>query len=160
MRWIRRIHVYLGLFLLPFVLLYGVTGFLFNHGQVLAPYGIRVLPTEPGSLIRQTLPPPSALADTVLSHLSEILPDRSIEIIGETVPAYTETMGFRTNKEGVRHHLVLEAESWTTEIHSATPNPERATPLGKLKKLDIGRALRDSLVALATTIYQNHGQPV
>ena len=39
MRWIRRIHMYLGL-LPP-----GVTGFLFSHGQVLAPYDIRVLPT-------------------------------------------------------------------------------------------------------------------
>ena len=32
---VRRTHLYLGLFLLPWALLYGVTGFLFNHPAVL-----------------------------------------------------------------------------------------------------------------------------
>jgi hypothetical protein len=29
--WVRRIHLYLGLFLLPWAILYGITAFLFNH---------------------------------------------------------------------------------------------------------------------------------
>lgn len=32
MRWLRRGHLFSGLFLLPWVLIYGVSGFLFNHG--------------------------------------------------------------------------------------------------------------------------------
>lgn len=35
-RLLRRVHLYLGLTLLPWVLLYGVSGFLFNHGDVLS----------------------------------------------------------------------------------------------------------------------------
>lgn len=31
MQWTRRLHLYTGLFLLPWVFLYGVTGILFNH---------------------------------------------------------------------------------------------------------------------------------
>jgi hypothetical protein len=31
MHWIRRLHLYSGLFMLPWVLLYGITAFLFNH---------------------------------------------------------------------------------------------------------------------------------
>ena len=31
MHWIRRTHLYLGIFLFPWAVLYGVTGFLFNH---------------------------------------------------------------------------------------------------------------------------------
>lgn len=31
MHWIRRTHLYLGLFLFPWAVLYGATGFLFNH---------------------------------------------------------------------------------------------------------------------------------
>ena len=31
MLWVRRVHLYSGLFMLPWVLLYGVTGMLFNH---------------------------------------------------------------------------------------------------------------------------------
>lgn len=32
MRWLRRAHLYSGLLLLPWVLIYGISGFLFNHG--------------------------------------------------------------------------------------------------------------------------------
>jgi hypothetical protein len=31
-RWLRRVHLYSGLAMLPFVLVYGVSAFLFNHG--------------------------------------------------------------------------------------------------------------------------------
>ena len=36
MHTIRRLHLYLGLFLLPWSILYGVTGFLFNHPTAFA----------------------------------------------------------------------------------------------------------------------------
>ena len=32
MRWLRKIHLYSGLALLPWVFIYGISGFLFNHG--------------------------------------------------------------------------------------------------------------------------------
>ena len=31
MVWLRRVHLYFGLLLFPWALLYGVTAFLFNH---------------------------------------------------------------------------------------------------------------------------------
>src|SRR5262245_21617562 len=31
MHWVRRLHLFSGLIMLPWVLLYGVTAFLFNH---------------------------------------------------------------------------------------------------------------------------------
>ena len=37
-KFLRRIHLYAGLFLLPWVFLYGVTGAMFNH-QELFPAG-------------------------------------------------------------------------------------------------------------------------
>jgi hypothetical protein len=36
MHLVRRLHLYLGLFLFPWSILYGVTGFLFNHPSVLS----------------------------------------------------------------------------------------------------------------------------
>lgn len=36
MHWLRRGHLYFGLLMFPWAVLYGVTGFLFNHPQVLA----------------------------------------------------------------------------------------------------------------------------
>lgn len=34
LKWVRRLHMYLGLLLTPWVLLYGVSGALFNHPQI------------------------------------------------------------------------------------------------------------------------------
>ena len=36
MHLVRRTHLYVGLFLFPWAILYGLTGFLFNHPTVLA----------------------------------------------------------------------------------------------------------------------------
>ncbi|RLS54751.1 MAG: hypothetical protein DWH91_10940 [Planctomycetota bacterium] len=35
LHWVRRLHLYLGLFLFPWAVLYGFTGFLFNHPPIL-----------------------------------------------------------------------------------------------------------------------------
>lgn len=41
MHWIRRLHLYLGLFLFPWAVLYGFTGFLFNHPPLMNSQSIR-----------------------------------------------------------------------------------------------------------------------
>lgn len=41
MHWTRRTHLYLGLFLFPWAVLYGVTGFLFNHPTVFSDQNTR-----------------------------------------------------------------------------------------------------------------------
>ena len=41
MRLVRRVHLYSGLFLVPLVLLYGVTAFLFNHPAAFSELEVR-----------------------------------------------------------------------------------------------------------------------
>lgn len=41
MHWVRRLHLYFGLFLFPWAVLYGFTGFLFNHPPIMNPQSIR-----------------------------------------------------------------------------------------------------------------------
>ncbi len=36
MKWLRRVHLFAGLFMTPWVFLYGITGFLFNHPETLS----------------------------------------------------------------------------------------------------------------------------
>ena len=45
MRWMRKVHLYSGLGLLPWVLIYGISGFLFNHGG--SSSSPRMLPIPP-----------------------------------------------------------------------------------------------------------------
>jgi hypothetical protein len=69
---LRRIHLYTGLFLLPWVLLYGVTAFFFNHPGAFTATSVRVLDERAleGSAFAQPIDP-QALAVEVTSALRE-----------------------------------------------------------------------------------------
>jgi hypothetical protein len=41
MHWVRRFHLFSGLFLLPWVMLYGITAFLFNHPEAFPDQPVR-----------------------------------------------------------------------------------------------------------------------
>ncbi|MGL6073074.1 MAG: PepSY domain-containing protein [Fimbriiglobus sp.] len=70
---VRRLHLYLGLFLFPWAVLYGVTAFLFNHPTVwsdtptqsFGPQDLRGTPLE-------AAPSPQAIAEQVLAKLNEM----------------------------------------------------------------------------------------
>src|SRR3954468_9834308 len=79
----RRTHLYLGLFLLPWAVMYGVTGFLFNH-----PTAFADAPT--------TTFGKSALAGTPLES-----PPKPAEVAGQVVTALNERA-----KEGKPYALV------------------------------------------------------
>ena len=65
---IRRIHLYSGLFLVPWVLLYGVTAFLFNHPDALSPSNrqTHILPDKMSSWSET-----NRLADDILASLGK-----------------------------------------------------------------------------------------
>lgn len=65
---IRRIHLYSGLFLLPWVLLYGMTAFLFNHPNALSP-GTRVDVPLPENAMAWTAT--EKLADDIVASLEQ-----------------------------------------------------------------------------------------
>ncbi|MFM8272471.1 MAG: hypothetical protein ACKODX_09085, partial [Gemmata sp.] len=69
---VRRAHLYSGLFLLPWAVLYGVTGFLFNHPTAFsdaptASFGARELAGTP----MEGPPKPAAVAEQVVAALNE-----------------------------------------------------------------------------------------
>lgn len=69
---VRRGHLYFGLFLFPWAILYGVTGFLFNHPNVFAdqpiyPFGPREIVGTP----LESLPTPKEQATALIASLNE-----------------------------------------------------------------------------------------
>jgi hypothetical protein len=71
MHWIRRTHLFLGLFLLPWALLYGVTAFLFNHPNAFADQLIRLFgPDEFHGTALADFPSPAGLAEQVVAALN------------------------------------------------------------------------------------------
>jgi hypothetical protein len=70
--WVRRVHLYLGLFLFPWAILYGVTAFLFNHPTAFddrptASFGRDALAGTP----LEGPPDPQAIAERVVAELNE-----------------------------------------------------------------------------------------
>jgi hypothetical protein len=70
--WVRRGHLYLGLFLFPWVVLFGVTAFLFNHPTV---FGDKPTVTFGRDALAGTpldeVPNPQAIAEQVVAKLNE-----------------------------------------------------------------------------------------
>lgn len=66
---IRRTHLYLGLFLIPWLLLYGVTALLFNHGEWMTNRKYNTLPAQAEAY----LPAAAKAAESAIDGLSEQL---------------------------------------------------------------------------------------
>ena len=71
MKVLRRAHLYSGLFLTPWVFLYGVTALLFNHPDLFSGQQvIEVGPAEVAGTPLAQIPPPGALAARVVEKLN------------------------------------------------------------------------------------------
>lgn len=71
MRWVRTVHLCLGLLLAPWLILYGLTGFLFNHPLVATDASRTVLsPAEFEGTMLADLPGAAAAAREVVAALA------------------------------------------------------------------------------------------
>lgn len=107
MHWIRRAHLYLGLLLFPWAILYGVTGFLFNHPAVVSDQRMRFFTADD---LRETplaaLPSAEELADEVVQKLNELQ--------NPAIPY--RTVGNSRFTENQFAFAVVESENRTTRI--------------------------------------------
>ena len=96
--WIRRGHLYLGLFLFPWAILYGVTGFLFNHPTALSDqptksFGSEALAGTP----LEGAPSPNEQAEELVRKLNEHKqPATAYRLAGEA--RYAREFAFATVK--------------------------------------------------------------
>ena len=78
---VRRSHMYLGLLLCPWALLYGITAYLFNHPSHFSDSNLRTFSSE---LLKQSgfdgLSSPDELAGQVISGLNERFPDAQLSL--------------------------------------------------------------------------------
>ncbi len=123
-RWLRRAHLYSGLLLVPFVLVYGVSAFLFNHPAV---RGGEARVDDSKSLtvaaeLQAAMPTAQAVAEGVA---------RALE--GETpVPGSASLRGswtFEFEQDGQRRRLSLAADGSSATIRSVAAEPSRAARL-------------------------------
>lgn len=109
MHLVRRGHLYFGLFLLPWVILYGATGFLFNHPTAFsdAPF-VSFGASETNGTPMESLPAPSAIAEQVVQALNERAKEGKPYTLVEPEKAkYTRDFAFATVKVDDREVSVL-----------------------------------------------------
>lgn len=126
---VRRAHLYFGLFLLPWAVLYGVTGFLFNHPTAFADapsvtFGAGELAGTPMG----TPAKPSEVAEQVVKALNERAPgDHKYELVEPEKAKYTRDFAFATVKtEGQEVSLLFDVNrpGGTVRSKAAAPPPK------------------------------------
>lgn len=121
---IRRIHLYAGLFLLPWVLLYGITGAMFNH-QELFPNGN--FESFDASLLADSpmtdFPTPDVLAQEVVKELQTVSPKVTIELPDDHGAEFTGDVMFDVKEQGTQHIVKIDPISHASQLVTRPENP-------------------------------------
>ena len=131
----RRTHLYAGLFLLPWVFLYGITGAMFNHAGLFPRFEFRSVPnqvvTESGM---SEFPTPDALAAQVVEAIQSNEDGSTIELAPQPNAEFTNDLMFEVTVDGKKHVVHLDPISNTA--HLATHPPEDFKPKRMLRGIN------------------------
>ncbi len=128
---VRRAHLYFGLFLLPWAVLYGTTGFLFNHPTAFADaptvsFGKSELAGTP----MESPPPPDVVAAEVVAALNDRAKGgKPYTLVAPEKARYTREFAFVTVKtDGQDVSILFDVKSpgGTVRSKSAPPAVEAA----------------------------------
>ena len=127
---VRRIHLYTGLFLLPWVLLYGVTGAMFNHSSLFAavsirPAGADVLGDSPLS----DFPTPEEFASKVVEALQASASDATVKLAVDHGAEFTSDIQFEVRHSAGRHVAHIDPVSKSLLVVTHSDNAERLEPM-------------------------------
>ncbi|MBM3979184.1 MAG: hypothetical protein FJ304_02650 [Planctomycetes bacterium] len=127
---VRRAHMYCGLFLLPWAILYGVTGFLFNHPTAFADapmksFGAGELNDTPFAL----RPTSAGVAEQVVAALRGYGADaRPLTVVEPEKARYTRDFAFatvRTDDQEISVLFDMTSPNGTIRPKPAAPRPPK-----------------------------------
>ncbi|MEZ5942679.1 MAG: PepSY domain-containing protein [Planctomycetaceae bacterium] len=128
----RRTHLYAGLFLLPWVVLYGVTGAMFNHQSLFPRVQFQPVPVD---VVRATSMPefPAAgeLANQVIEAIRLANPEAEIEVLTGSEPEFTNNLMFEVQQGDDKKVVYINPVTHDTEIATIPPEdfrPDRLLP--------------------------------
>lgn len=131
MQFVRRTHLYVGLFLFPWAILYGVTGFLFNHPTFFAdsPTNSFVRADVAGTPL-EDLPTPITQASAVLGALNEQKKPAMPFQLGKGEARYATRDSFIATVKADRRtfFVVFDPKTASGTIRETTPRSLDAEP--------------------------------
>jgi hypothetical protein len=148
---VRRAHLYLGLFLLPWAVMYGVTGFLFNHPTAFADaptasFGARELAGTP----MESPPAPTEVAGQVVTALNEHAKNgKPYSLVEPEKARYTRDFAFATVKaNGQEVSILFDVNNTGGTVRSrpvAPPKPVESAPFAITPRTHTTSAPTDAL---------------
>jgi hypothetical protein len=134
MHWVRRIHLYSGLFMFPWVMLYAVTALLFNHPGVFPDRPQRVLTAADfAGTALERVADPGADAEQVVAALNAKFAKGGgsapkCRLVHPEQAGYTrDVLTIRARGQGQEHAVLLDIATSTATVNSAEqPEGQRA----------------------------------
>jgi hypothetical protein len=131
MKSLRRFHMYAGLALVPFVILYGATAFLFNHPDWFSDRSVRPITAEDaaGTLL-ESFPPAEELAARVIEALNRDRgTSRPVVLSRARAPSYSRDLALTARSADTEEIIFVELEGRVGTVRSAPiPGPASAPP--------------------------------
>lgn len=127
---IRRTHLYAGLFLVPWVLLYGITGAMYNHRGLFPDVAITNLgPNVLQNTAMDEFPTPAALAQQVVDSLQAAAPDSSVTLMEQHGAEFTGEVVFEVHSDGTKHAVHIDPISQASRVMTHPKDGERLEPV-------------------------------
>ena len=129
---IRRVHLYSGLFLLPWVIMYGMTGSMFNHLGLFPQLSIETVDESAvADSGLSSFPKPIELATTVTQELQKQAGQVRVELADDPHAEYTGELMFETKVDGVQTVVYMnpmDQDAWLATLPKNEEEPEPLLP--------------------------------
>lgn len=129
---IRRIHLYSGLFLVPWVLMYGVTGAMFNHLGLFP--RIQIQPVDAATATASGMnefPEAQSLAAQITEAIQKEAGSAKIQLPENPQAEFTNEISFEVKNNGLQHVVYIDPvthESWVGTMPKNDEDPQALLP--------------------------------
>ena len=129
LKWVRRVHLFAGLFMTPWVLLYGVSGFLFNHPDAFPDREVRTAGrAEVAGTPLEGFPTAPELAERVVETLNARAETSAFQLIDRDGATYSRTLFVTATGHGREHSVRFDPDSGATFIRSTLSTERGHSP--------------------------------
>jgi hypothetical protein len=127
---LRRVHLYAGLFLLPWVFLYGISGALFNHYGLFPDVQIE---TVSAAAMRESpmkqFPSAQLLAEQVVEQIQNLSPDNRIELDPAGTPEFVNDVILQVSQDELKHAVHIDPVAKSAWVASGSDRQHKPKDL-------------------------------
>ena len=144
---IRRVHLYSGIFMFPFVLLYGFSGWFFNHPSYFREGTATAFTADVGTGTLADLPSAADVAKDVVEGMnleSFLIDGPEIELPANANARFTGYYSYTVNTDEANHTITVspvngrgEVKSLPVETDSEPVDPPAENPLTGIHSVDL-----------------------